>query len=91
MHLQQAQPSTASDEAIARQLFQELNRPAFVVAQPVVQAPFNCGACQTLHSVQNARPGCQFTCTQCQSINVIPALHRVVHVDHGPPAICAIS
>ncbi|OQR88453.1 hypothetical protein THRCLA_10318, partial [Thraustotheca clavata] len=60
-----------SDEEYARRLHQEINRPQIVSAQPLHQIPYNCGVCQTLHLVQNARVGCQFTCTHCNSINII--------------------
>ncbi|KDO21474.1 hypothetical protein SPRG_12517 [Saprolegnia parasitica CBS 223.65] len=82
-------PTTSSDEAIARQLHEELNGRRYVIAQPVVQAPFNCGSCQTLHSVQNPRAGCQFTCTECGAINLIHPPRQVI-VDTSP-VFCTIS
>ncbi|KDO16239.1 hypothetical protein SPRG_18226 [Saprolegnia parasitica CBS 223.65] len=83
--------TTSSDEAIARQLHEELNGRRYVIAQPVVQAPFNCGSCQTLHSVQNPRAGCQFTCTECGAINLIHPPRHVILARDTSPVFCTIS
>ncbi len=80
---------------LARRLQEELNRPRVVMAQPVREVPFNCGACNTTHTVRNAVPNSRFQCTQCGVLNQIHDSHAdrmvVVSEPYPYPLFCTIS
>ncbi|ETV79291.1 hypothetical protein H257_07344 [Aphanomyces astaci] len=87
------QSSLSPDEVYARALDQQLNRPpGLVMAQPVLQVPFNCGSCGTTHDVQRAAPGSQFQCTVCGVMNLLPAAAHTQFVMVEPtPFLCNLQ